>query len=91
MVQGSDCSFNNVTQQGIAHFATDPTHPLDLFLHVMQFYATSFQTDSMSVSASSAAAEAFVFRASRASLQVALEKHQHAKALGPGCLSVLHM
>jgi hypothetical protein len=61
MVQGADCSFNDVTQQGIAHFATDATHPLHLFLHVVQFYATSFQTDSMSVRATSAAAAAFVF------------------------------
>lgn len=70
IVQGVDCSFNDVTQQGIAHFASDPTHPLDLLLHVFQFYATSFQTDSMTV---------------------VLEKNQHFKALGAGCLSVLHM
>ena len=51
MVQGVDCSFNHVTQQGINHFANDPTHPLDLLLHVFQFFATSFQMDSMNVRA----------------------------------------
>ena len=38
-----------MTQQGIAHFETDSTHPLELILHIFRFYATSFQMDSMSV------------------------------------------
>ena len=37
-----------------------------------------------------ALAAASVSRVTRA-LQVVLEKHQASKALGPGCLSVLHM
>jgi hypothetical protein len=88
-VQGVDCSFNHVTQQGVNHFANDPTHPLDLLLHVFQFFATSFQMDSMNVRAAQRprCCRRLVTRA----LQVVLEKHQASKALGPGCLSVLHM
>jgi hypothetical protein len=90
MVQGVDCSFNHVTQQGINHFANDPTHPLDLLLHVFQFFATSFQMDSMNVRAALRPRCCQCVTVTRA-LQVVLEKHQASKALGPGCLSVLHM
>ncbi len=89
IVQGVDCSFNDVTPQAINHFANDQTHPLDLLLHVFQYFATSFQMDSMNVRAAqySLLPVCHVTRA----VQVVLEKHQAPKALGPGCLSVLHM
>ena len=97
MVQGADCSFNDVTQQGIAHFATDLTHPLDLLLHVFRFYATSFQMDSMTVRNDDDDDDDddddlcdFVFRLT-VTFQVALEKHQSSRGAGAGCLSVLHM